>query len=725
MSKLPLALPEPVESEGRRLPVRATPFYRADSDRRDFEPEQHRVPLTHYLWILRRHRWNILAFVALVVIATAVISSRLTPIYESTATIDIDHQMPTGVVGQSSNPSADFDSDQFLSTQIRLIQSDSVLRPVAEKYQLLNDRGGAEGHASDGPVSLGNLRVTRPANTQLLLISYRSTDPKLAANVANGVATSYLEHTYELRYRAAAGLSSFMEKQLEELKAKMERSGAALAQFERELNVINPEEKTNILSARLLQLNTEYTNAEADRLNKEAMWNSVQSGTLESLQITSQGESLKRIGELLNEAQQKLADTKIHYGSNHPEYRKAAGAVAELQQQFQNARDNISLRVHTEYQEALSREAKLQQAVAATKAEYDRINSRSFDYQAVKHEADADKQLYEELVRKIKEASINAGFQNGSIRIADPARPTDSPVYPNVKLNVILAFLFSTLIAVSAAILLDMVDTTIRDAEQVRNLFGTDVMGSLPLVKQWRGGLIPAGNGSLRSLAKPEGNVARAASRYEDAVRALRNSILLSSFDGIKTLLITSAAPAEGKTTTAVNLAVAHAKKQHKTLLIDADLRRPGVHQKLGLTMDSDFTSALSNGAQWQEKLITLEALPDLDILPAVNPSPGGVDLIGTRLSHILAEADGKYDFVIIDAPPILGFPEPLEMSVMVDGVLIVALAGGTDRRAIDSALADLRRLRANVLGLVLNKVSAQTSDAYYYQGYNYGKYYK
>ena len=209
--------------------------------------------------------------------------------------------MPTGVLGQEAMQSATNDADQFLATQVKLIQSDSVLRPVAQRYKLLEAEGAdAQGtvkpaDAEDAPVVLKKLKVSRPPNTYLLLISYRSPDPRLAADVANAIAQSYLEHTYNIRYRSSASLSAFMEKQLEELKAKMERSSAALAQFERELNVINPEEKTSILSARLLQLNTEYTNAQADRVRKEAAYKSVRGGTLEAVQVSTQGESLGKI----------------------------------------------------------------------------------------------------------------------------------------------------------------------------------------------------------------------------------------------------------------------------------------------------------------------------------------------------------------------------------------------------------------------------------------------
>src|ERR1035437_8149754 len=281
-----------MSDDPRFLPVPADTS-RAASYGPEPEPEPPAVPLTHYLWILKRHRYKIAAFVLASVVCTYIVSKRLTPIYESTATVDIDRRMPTGVVGQDANTVGANDSDQFLATQIRLIQSDSVLRPVVQQYHLRDlEKQGQDASPERAiriqrtPVKLGNLKITRPPNTYLLLISYRSPDPDLAANVANAVTSSYLQRTFEIRYRATADLSTFMEKQIEELRAKMERSGMALAQFERDLNVINPEQKTSILSARLLQLNTEYTNAETERVKKEAAWQSIQTGTLEAAQVS-------------------------------------------------------------------------------------------------------------------------------------------------------------------------------------------------------------------------------------------------------------------------------------------------------------------------------------------------------------------------------------------------------------------------------------------------------
>jgi succinoglycan biosynthesis transport protein ExoP len=698
------------------------------------EPEEPSVPLSHYLWILRRHKWKILTFVAVCVIATVVISSRLTPIYESTAIIDVDRQMPAGVIGQDAARMAPNDADQFLATQVKIIQSDSVLRPVAEQFKIPVNEVSALGprlptaRAANAPVTLKKLKVTRPPNTYLLLISYRSPDPDLAANVANGVAQSYIEHTYNVRFRATAGLSAFMEKQMEELKAKMERSSAALAQFEKDLSVINPEEKTSILSSRLLQINTELTNAQADRVRKQAAFNSVKGGSLEAAQASSQGEQLRKLADHLDEAREKFAVVKSQYGANHPEYKKAASQLGELERQFDTLKANIVQRVSSEYQEARNRETMLQSAVAETKAEFDRMNSRSFEYKSLKQEADGDKSLYEELVRKIKEAGINSSFQNSAIRLSDSARPALKPVFPNIPLNGTLAFLFSSLLAVGAAVLADVLDNTLRDPEQIQKGLKTEVLGSLPVVKSWRGRLMPV---AVRSAAGPNGTaLVKTAGRhsqadaFEEAIKTLRDSILLSDIGHRpRSLLITSSTPREGKTTCSTHLAIAHSLQKRKTLLIDADLRRPSIHDRMGVPNGRGLSTVVSADAEWRDVLQKSPDYPDLDILPAGPASRRAADRLGVVLTSLLTEAEQMYDLVIVDAPPLLGFAEPLQMAAVVDGVVVIALAGQTNRNAIASVLSSLRRLKANVIGVALNEVREDMSDHYYYYGY-YGKYY-
>jgi succinoglycan biosynthesis transport protein ExoP len=591
----------------------------------------------------------------------------------------------------------------------------------------------------EAPVILKRLKITRPPNTYILQISYRSSNRQLAADVANEIALSYLAHTYRIRYQATANLSDFMERQLEELKAKMEKSSAAVAQFERELNVINPEEKTSILSARLLELNSEYTKTQADRVKKEAANDSVQSGTIEAAQVSTQGDALKRLTENLNDAREKFAEVKNHYGLNHPEYKKAQTRVQELESQLASTGDSVRQRVEVEYREAVNREAMISSAVQETKIEFDRLNSRSFEYQTLRREADGDKKLYEELVRKIKEAGINASFQNSSIRVADPARPGLKPVFPKVWLNLLLAFLSSTFLAVGIAVVSDVLDNTVRDPDQVTRLMKTEVIGSLPAVKDWRRRLSPInahasaghlsgphlnGNGDLTVVVGESGY--QALSTYEEAIRTLRNSILLTDFDRrLRSILLTSASPSEGKSTVAAHLAATHAGQGKRTLLIDGDLRRPSVHRLYQVPNSVGLSNVLLQQIAWRDALVRMPEPEGLDILPAGPSTRRASDLIGTGLAELVEEAAREYDLVVLDAPPLLGFAEPLQMASVVDGVIIVARAGNTSRTALASVITTLARLRANLVGVVLNEVHREISPGYYYSYYNrYSKYY-
>jgi succinoglycan biosynthesis transport protein ExoP len=705
----------------------------------EFELESPSVPLAHYLWILRRHQWRIVAFVAACVLLTAVVSARLQPLYESTAAIDIDRQAPSEVVGDESTRAVDHnDPDQLLATQEELIQSDGVLRPVAQQFHLLEEEGQIRNpgdqraqQTENAPIVLKRLKVTRPPNTYLLLISYRSPNPQLAADVANAIATSYLAHTYDIRIRSSASMSAFMEKQLDELKAKMEKSSLALSEFEKDLDVVNPEEKTNILSARLLQLNTEYTTAQGDRVSKEAAWNAIKSGSIEAAQVSSQGLALAKLSESLNQAQQRFALVKSTYGSTHPEYRKAASELAEIEKEFDNTRNSIVAEIGVEYQQALNREQMLQKAVAETKADWDSLNSRSFEYQQLKQEADADRALYEELIRKIREADINAGFQNNNIRIADLARPPIKSVFPNMKLNLGIAFLFSTLLAIGAAILLDSLDTTLRDAQEASRYLGTDVIGTIPVDTHAAQlprpvTLEPQRSNLPEIITKPGRNGHYGVrSSFDEAVRSLRNTILLSDFEGrLRSIAFTSATPSEGKTTLACHLAIANADRGKRTLLVDADLRRSSVHARFGLTPREGLSSVLTGELSWQDVLLPVEGKPNLSILPSGPGSHRAADLIGPRLATLLDEFAKDYDLVILDSPPLLGFAECLQIAAAADGVLIISRAGETRRKAVAEVVSVLQRLHANIIGVILNQVNRNTSaEAYSTYGY-YGKYY-
>jgi capsular exopolysaccharide synthesis family protein len=462
----------------------------------------------------------------------------------------------------------------------------------------------------------------------------------------------------------------------------------------------------------------------------------VKDGTLAAAQVSTQGEALKKLTESLNDAEQKFAEAKNHYGTNHPEFKKAQSRVQELETQVAGTRASIAQRVEIEYNESVNREKMLEAAVQETKAEFDRLNSRQFEYQTLKNEAEGDKKLYEELIRKIKEAGINASFQNSMIRVADPARPGLKPVFPITWLNVLLAFLFATFFGVGAAVLNDVLDNTIRDPDQVARWLNTDVIGSLPAVKDWRRRLSPIHHAAGSRIAKivPANGTAlvhvtdpaeQALSNYEEAIRTLRNSILLTDFDRrLRSVLLTSASPSEGKSTVAAHLAATHASQHKRTLLIDGDLRRPSVHRLFQVPNSMGLSNVLMKELSWLDAVVVMDEPNGLHILPAGPSTRRASDLIGMGLAELIEEATREYDLVVLDAPPLLGFAEPLQMATAVDGVIVVARAGDTSRKALSSVITTLARLRANLVGVVLNEVHREVSAGYYYYYGHYSKYY-
>jgi len=729
----------------------------------EMEAAQPAVSPTHYLLVIWRQRWKIIAFVAACLLATYIVSSRLTPIYEATAKIDVDRHMNQTVVGpETDSVSPGEDAEAFLATQKEIILSDAVVRPVAERYNLLalesqlDQLGGENVRRKLGaPITLKYLDVTRPLNTYLLNINYRSPDPKLAADVANAVANSFVQHTYDIKMKNSGYLSVFIEKQLEDLKARMERSSDALAAFEKEMNVINPDQKTSITVERIKELDAQYMQAKAERVRKEAELNSLQNGGVAAQMNAEQAAELNRLQEKLDAARGDLADKASIYGANNKEYQRRANEVAELERQFEAARKNVNARVDSDYREAVNKEQMLASEVAKEKDEYDKLNSHSFQYQSLKSQAERDKTLYDEMEKRVQETGINAGFQNNYIRIADFARPPDAAVFPRTRLFLLLTFIGSLVLAICTAILSDVMDNTIRDPEQVARALDTSVLGTLPTVKEMRRLIHPgAGPNSLEAAPEPledeltlghgvvrykkedaenkkkkmRGQSPNAnyegISSYEEAIRTLRHSILLPDLDrSVKSLLITSATPGEGKSTAIIHLAIAHAEQGKKTLIIDADLRRPSIHKKLNLNGSLGLSNVLLGEFRWKETIVKNEQWPDLDIVPAGTASRRASDLVGSMMMDILDEASKEYDLILVDAPPLLGFAEAMQVAKSVDGVVVMARAGQTSRRAVATVLATLKRLRANIIGLVLNEVDkGSTNDYYYYSDYR--KYY-
>jgi len=547
-----------------------------------------------------------------------------------------------------------------------------------------------------------------------------------ASLVVTFVLSSRLRYVPAASAPQASGLktSGLVPAQLEELKARSERSMEAVARLKNEPNSGQPEEESRNMAQRLRRLIEEHksalANAQADLLKRRAAYSSVKSGSAAAARKADKADALQRLEERLNEGEEQAAEIKASKGQYDPDYQREQLELEEERRQVQALSalnmDTVG-RAEADYNRAAARERVIEQELTQANAEFDRLNAHSVEYRQLQQKASADQKLYEDLEAKSREALRRVGTQNTSAVVSSPALPSNSPMFPSLPLNLGLAGVLSCFLAIGTAVLLDSLDKSIRDPEEVRRLFGTELIGTLPVVKD---------TPSYAAAARPGKQTEGSMSSFEESIRMLRNSILLSDVDrSLRSILVTSATPGEGKSTAAMHVAMAHAGHGKKTLLIDADLRRPTLAGKLGISeAGPGLAGTLLGETDWQRAVVQVPELPNLHLLPAGSPSSLGSEVIRGSIAGVIDEAAGVYDLIILDAPPILpesgrpesrghrlpGAAEPMHLATAVDAVVVVASACGTDSRAIRAAVATLNRLRANLIGIALNRLSPAAS---------------
>jgi succinoglycan biosynthesis transport protein ExoP len=676
--------------------------------------------LTNLFHLLAAYKWRILVFVAIVTAATGIVSSKLTPLYESTATVRIDRHS-SGILGQETFELAAADMDQIMTTQVELIQSDPVLRPVAKKYglPLLEDQytpnTPEERRVLSAPISLKRLKVARTPNTYLIRISYRANDPALAAQIANDIAASYIAHAFDSRDQAYGAVSTSVHATMADLRRKMEASTGRLAGLEKELNMVDPEQGSTIQAARLAQLNQEFTSAQADRLKKEAALQSYNtSKSVAAMEANGQDPNLDRALDRLDSASQQFAAIRAVYGENNSEYRKAKDQVDELQRQVEQKESDSKEKLNVGYQQALAREHELSVLLLATKGEVDGLGAKSLQYQQLKRDAENDKKLYEDLERRAAEVGINNRFQDTVTQFAEHALPSSEKSFPNLPLNLGLAFLSSCALGICGVIVIQALDGTVSDPEEAEAKFKVDVIGLIPATRHLM---------SVESIARgeaPAKHRVESMARFSEGIRLLRASVGLAHSDRrVRTVLFTSAQPGEGKSTTAANLAMSFAQVGKRVLLVDADLRTPTVHRAFHVSNEVGLSDVLSRRVNWREAVINI--YPNLSVMPAGEISRAAGDAFAQGTAMLFRQVGREYDLMFVDAPPLLGFPESHQLASEADGVIVVTKTKGTSGKAVASTLSALSRLRANVLGLVMTHVKLKSGD--YGYGYRSQKY--
>ena len=598
--------------------------------------------------------------------------------------------------------------------------ADTILRPVAERYDLLRREHQLrrfwfwhytpqkERAIRNAPIQLRHLKIERTPNTYLITISYRDRNPQVAADVANAIADSYLRNIFETRIKEAGRLTSSMEQQLIDLKEKMQSTHDALMAYQRDLGTADPEQKTSVLVAKLQALNTENSAAEADRIAKEAVYREAKQGSLPEVEVSAQSTDLTKDVEKLQVAKANLAIVGATYGDQHPEYQKAAAQVDEARAALDESRKNVASRIGVDYRQTLIRERMLSTAVAETKQEVDDLTAQSFDYLQLKHEADTAERVYEDLFAKIKQSGINSELQNNIIRLADSARPAATPIFPNWPFIVGLSLAFFTLAGAAYVVSAELTDVTAREAEAVEDALGVPVVCALPQLSDLRLRLA-LGSEAMRLVGE---RPSLQDGFFDEGVRHLRGYLMLSVQTSMpRSVLFTSALPGEGKSTLALSLAMVNAEQGRRTLLIDADLRQPAIERLVRLDPDAGLAEVLAQRTHWRSAARPVPARPNLFVLGSGMPLPLALAQIGPRMREILAQATKEFDLVILDSPPLLGCAETLELAAAAEVTVLAVRSGHTPIKVLGATVETLRRVNAPIAGIVLNE-SAIATDA-------------
>ncbi len=720
--------------------------------------------LREYLRVLIKRKWVVIGSVAIIFGVVAIATLRSTRIYDAAGSISIGKVDPMMLnLKESANGAVDYYDSTDLETEASILRSDLLALQVIKQLNL--DKRPEFGGGGETPTTSlglttdelqpdsdrtsaslgafkGSLRVSVRPNNRIIDIHYRSADKDLAARVVNTLIHTYIEQNFKTRFESTMQASDWLSKQLVDLQIKVETSQEKLVKYQKEHEILGIDEKQNITTAKLDELNKELTAAESDRMQKEAFYQLVQSGDPDTAAAAAVGADagtsnaaassamLERLRGQQADLRVQVAQLSTQFGPSYPRVIQLSSQLRELEVQIQGEMKRIVSRVRSEYLASFQRENMLRNALEKQKQEANKLNESAIEYSLLKRDVETNRTLYEGLLEKLKEAGVTAGLRSNNIRPVDEARVPTAPAEPNVPRNLSFALALGLTTGIGLAFLLEGIDNTVRTPEQAQAISALPSLGMIPL------GSKNGTEASTRRLSVASSSVApskeavelvsqsRPQSQMAESYRALRTSLLLTSLGAPpKVILITSALPQEGKTTTSINTAIVLAQKGTRVLLIDADLRRPSIHKTLGLGPRTGLSNVLTGSASLQQATIRSTFLPTLFVLPAGTPPPNPAELLAsTNMKDVLEKLRGEYDHIVLDTPPTLSVTDAVVASTRADAVVLVIRSGQTTKQALRRAREILIQVNARVSGVLLNAVDLSSPDYYYYYEYQ-GKY--
>ena len=730
-------------------------MYKEDQRIEEFEEQE--IHLRDYLRIISKRRYIVFTVFTIVFLATAVKTFITTPVYTAAAQVLLEKNYGSSGLDDQYR----YDPD-FLDTQSEIIKSTNVARKVVDNLQLAtryhhyffkDDGHGSllgvvgnflyssvqpilnffkgnpeETNASTGSMATipgstpktdeetiaeiisDGLEVTPLKNTKIVSISYSDTDPAMARLVADAIVKAYMDEMLEIKLSNSSYSIKWMTDKAQEEREKLEHSERGLERFMRENDLVTVEDKLTVLPQKLSEFGRQISTAEAQKQELQDQLSQIKAAgsdldKLERIPTLATNEVLKSIRERIYKANQSLQELSKKYGPKHPRMIKVTDELRILNDEKRHEINRILASITNSFELAASREKSMKELLAQTKGEMLGTNEKLMQYQIMKREVDSNRVMYETLQAGIKKAGITEQSQSVNIWVMKKAEMPEAPSKPKRKRNLLLGLILGLFGGVGLAFFIEYLDNTVKGAQELEDNFGLPVLGS---IEELRGA-----DKSIDSFI-----IQNPLSPVAESYRLIRSGLLLSSADHPpRTMLVTSMNAKEGKSSTAANIARILAQSGSSVLIIDCDLRRPRMHEIFGVDRKIGLSSLLTSTTS--ENVIQKAREEDIFCISSGPLPPAPAELLGSaRMKELMKKLAEKYDFILLDSPPVQSVTDSLVLSQYVDGTIIVVRASKTTNDELESGMKKLHDVKTRFLGFVLNGIKSRDMGKYYY-GYS------
>lgn len=727
-NELPMRKTESVALEPQRAMAEAPRQVSA----RDEADDEWTIDILGYWRVLLKHRLTVIAVTGSALLLAVMVTFLMTPMYRGTATLQIDREAMNIVQVEGLQPTETTSAD-FYQTQYELLRSRSLAERVAGDLALGDDprfvrestsllaslRQMFSGSASDDDDfearqerAISELRrhfsVEPVSRSRIVRIHYDHPDPEVARRVINGFAQAYITNNLDRRYEASSYARNFLEERIEQLKARLEEGERELVAYAQAQGIVNVDERQSLVGSKLSSINANLAEARKARVDAEALWNQVQRtegfGLTQILDSRTFQENRRQRAALAAEYQNKLQLFRPAY----PEMVQLQAQIDELDRQAQAEVDTIKASIQARYEAEVAREQTLEANLSELSGEVLALRERSIRYNTLQREVDTNQNLYNGLLQRYREIGVAGGVGTNNISIVDNAQRPGSPVSPNLKLNLALGLVGGLMLGVMSALGREYLDDTFKTPEDIETALGLPALGIIPR---------PASGVEIDEELKDR------RSAISEAYRSLRTTLQFSTANGAPAhIVVTSARPSEGKSTTALSIARQFAQLGLNVLLVDADMRKPSLHTRLGARNASGLSNFLS-GHEIPEAIVQRTDDEHLYFISTGPLPPNPAELLaGPRMLSLLSLAAQNFDLIVVDSPPVMGLADAPLLASVAEATLLVVSAGETRRDSARTALKRLTFARGQIVGALLNKFDAKQVGYGYGYGYGYGE---